>query len=339
MSVGFGVVGVGLWGETHARIYSEQPGATLAAVCDANPERAETMAKRYGAKRVYTDFADLMADPAVQAVSIATPDFAHFEPAMAAVQAGKHILLEKPLATRIDQAEELARAVREAGVTFMVDFHNRWNPAMYAAHASVKNGEIGAPIWAYIRLHDTIFVPTKMLSWAAQSSPLWFLGCHSFDLLRFILNDEVKTVYCVGRSRVLKAMGINTPDYYVCTFQFKGGATAIMENGWILPDSEPSVIDFKLDLFAAEGAINVDISHNRTLQKYTRDEAHYPNMLSDCEVYGRKKGFIFESIIAFAECVIEGRTPPVTLEDGLVNTRVLCAAEESARTGQPVTLA
>jgi len=339
MSVGFGVVGVGVWGERHARVYSEQSGAVLAAVCDTDAERAETVAKRYGAKKVYTDVADLVADPGVQAVSIATPDFAHFAPAMAAVEAGKHVLLEKPMATRTDEAEKLAQAVRKSGVKFMVDFHNRWNPAMHTAHAAVKSGEIGAPCMAYIRMHNTLYVPTQMLAWAAQSSSLWFLGSHCFDLLRFILDDEVETVYCVSRSRVLSAMGINAPDHFTCTFQFKGGATAVMENAWIMPTTEPASIDFRLDLFASEGAINVDISHNRTVQKYTAEKASYPNMLTGCDVYGRRKGFVYESIIAFAECIIEGKTPPVTVEDGLINTRVLCAAEESARTGQPVTLA
>lgn len=338
MAVGFGVVGVGLWGESHARIYSEHGGARLVAVCDVNEERARRVAEQYGAEKVYTDYGELMSDDAVQAVSIATPDFAHFEPAIQAVAAGKHVLIEKPLATSLEDAQQLADAVEEAGIKFMVDFHNRWNPAMYAAKVSVEQGEIGSPCSAYIRMHDTIFVPTKMLSWAKDSSPLWFLGCHCFDLLRFILADEVETVYCVSRSRVLRGMGIDTPDYFTCVFQFRGGATAVMENAWILPETEPAIIDFKLDLFASEGAINVDISHNRTIQKYTKEEASYPNMLTAYEVYGQKKGFVFESIRTFADCVIEDREPPVGIRDGLLNTQVLCAAERSAREGMPVTI-
>jgi len=336
MATGFAVIGTGLWGESHARVYAEHPGAKLVAVCDVNAERAEEVGRRYGAAKILTDYTEAIACDAVEAVSVATPDFAHFQPVMAALAAKKHVLVEKPMATSLEEAERIAEAVARAGVTFMVDFHNRWNPAMHAAKLAVERGDIGVPCMAYVRMHDTIYVPTKMLSWAARSSPLWFLGCHTFDLLRFILGDEADTVYCVSRSRVLKEKGVDTPDHFTCTFQFKGGATAVMENAWILPETEPAIIDFKLELFGSEGAIYADISHNRTLQLYTKEKATYPNMLTAYEVYGETKGFVFESIRAFADCVIHARRPPVGVEDGLLNTRACCAAERSAREGVPV---
>src|SRR5579871_1713527 len=97
--IGFGVIGVGTWGELHARVYASTPGARLAAVCDADGERARRVGESCGADRIYDDYHDLLADPGVQAVSIVLPDFLHRDAAVAAATAGKHLLIEKPLAT------------------------------------------------------------------------------------------------------------------------------------------------------------------------------------------------------------------------------------------------
>jgi len=195
MKVGFGIVGLGTRGTMHARVYSSHPQARL------------------------------------DAVSIATPDLAHVEPVELAARARKHILVEKPLATTVEEARRLAEIVRSAGVKLMVDFHKRWNRAMCTAKRAVGEGEIGRPVFAYIRLSDTLFVPTQMLSWAHRSSPLWFLGSHCVDLAGWLLADEVASVYATSRSTVLKGLGIDTPDVCHTVLHFTKGAVAVMENG------------------------------------------------------------------------------------------------------------
>jgi predicted dehydrogenase len=201
--VRFGVVGAGLWGEVHAEIYSQHPYAELAAVCDTDAARARKVAAAYGHVRVYTDFRELARDPGVDAVAVVTPDFAHRAPIVEAARAGKHVITEKPLATTAEDAEAIAAAVREAGITLMVDFHARWNPPFAIARRNIEEGTLGRILSAYFRLNDTISVPTSMLSWAASSSILWFLGSHTVDTLRFLLADEVRRVYSESRSGVL----------------------------------------------------------------------------------------------------------------------------------------
>ena len=333
---GFGIVGLGTWGIKHARVYSSHPDARLAAVCDIRRERAEQVAAQFGAARATDDFRELIEDPNVEAVSVVTPDFAHFEPVECAARAGKHVLVEKPMATTVRDAQLVVDLVEQTGVKLMVDFHNRWNPAFHSARRSLLNGELGAPVSALIKLHDTIYVPTGMLSWADRSSILWFLGSHGADLLRWIIGAEVETVYCVSHSGVLASRGIDTADVYHTVFQFENGAIATMETGWILPESEPVIIDLKFDLVCSDGAIKIDHSHNRTLQKVTRDRIEFPNLLGDIEVFGREYGLTLESIRHFVDCVVDDEVPLVTANDGLVNTRTLVAAEESARTGVPV---
>ena len=145
------------------------------------------MAERYGAARHTTELCSVLEDPAIHAVSIATPDHAHRDVAVACAEAGKHLLVEKPLATTVADAEAIVAASERAGVTLMVDFHNRLNPPMVAAREAVARGDIGKPVYVYARLSNTIAVPEDMLRWSGHSSALWFLGSHMADIVGWIL--------------------------------------------------------------------------------------------------------------------------------------------------------
>ncbi|MCC6445484.1 MAG: Gfo/Idh/MocA family oxidoreductase [Armatimonadetes bacterium] len=336
--IGFGIIGGGLWGNLHARVYSGDPRARLAAVCDLDESRAKATAQANGAGRWHTDWRNLLEDPDVQAVSIVTPDFAHTKIAVAAARAGKHILLEKPMAQTVPECEAILSAAESAGVLLMVDFHARWSPPLYKAWESVQSGEIGEPVFISYRLNDTIFVPTKMLAWAARSSVAYFIGSHALDTVLWLMNDEVTRVFCVTRSRVLKERGIDTPDFYHSTLEFARGGVAVVENGWILPESTPNLIDLKCEVVGSAGALYIDQSHHRTLEKYTQTEATYPDTYVLPQIYGQQQGFAAESIRHFIECVRTGATPEVTGRDGLRITRLICALDESARAGQPVAL-
>jgi predicted dehydrogenase len=334
----FGVIGVGLWGEVHAEIYSRHPYATLAAVCDRDPKRAKQVAERYGAEQVYTDFRDLAADPGVDAVAVVTPDFAHRDPIVAAAEAGKHIITEKPLATTVEEAEAIADAVKRAGITFMVDFHTRWNPPLVIAKQDIAEGKLGRIVSAYFRLNDTISVPTEMLSWAEKSSILWFLGSHTVDSLRFLFEDEVEQVYSVSRSSVLKGRGVDVPDLYQSILEFRSGIVATIENNWIIPNTHPSVNDIKVNILGSKGMINMDLTNNQMIERYLEDSSDHPDCLVKPQVRDRHVGFAYESIRDFVDCLYLGKEVQASLEDGLRVTKVVLAIMESASTGLPVTV-
>lgn len=338
MAKGFGVIGTGLWGEYHALVYSTHPGAELAAVCDADAGRAQEIGRKYGARRAVTDYRELLADPAVQAVTIATPDYLHAEIAVAAAQAGKDILLEKPMALTVADCEAILAAVETAGVRLMVDFHNRWSPPFNTLKRSVDAGELGEPLLINARLNNTIWVPTEMLSWAGRSATIWFTGSHLIDIVCWLVGSPVSRVYSVSRSKVLAARGIPTPDFFETTLEFANGAVAFVENCWVLPNSEPNVVDFKLRVVGTAGSASVDTTHNRTLETYT-DRVAFPDVLGMPTVFGRQQGFALESIKHFADCVLHGRQPLVGGQEGLANTAVICAALQSAETGEPVRIA
>src|ERR1019366_5313908 len=116
---GFALIGAGLFGERHAQAYSRHHAVDFAAVCDLDEARATTIAKRYGARRATADLANVLADPSIVAVSVATPDHAHCAVAVACAEAGKHMLIEKPLATTVADAEAIVAAAERAGITLM----------------------------------------------------------------------------------------------------------------------------------------------------------------------------------------------------------------------------
>lgn len=334
---GFGLIGAGLFGERHAQAYSRHHAAELVAVCDLNLERAQAIAARYGARYATADYRQLLADPAVRAVSVALPDHLHREVAVAAAAAGKDLLVEKPLATTVADAEAIVAAAEAAGVRLVVDFHNRVNPPMVAARDAIRRGDIGRPSYVYARLSNTTQVPTEMLRWSGHSSALWFLASHMVDVVRWMLADEPARVYAVRRDGVLRELGVDTADFHVATLEFRGGAVAVFEHAWILPRTHATVKDLKLEILGSKGAINIDGSHNRALELYTAERAAFPDLLAP-PTGEHLTGFVLDAIACFVETVAGGAPPLATGADGVAVTRILCAIEESAAAGRPIEL-
>lgn len=333
----FGVVGLGTWGSVHVETYLAHPDAELVALCDRDASLLEQNAGRAGDVATCGDFRDMMDRDDLDAVSVVTPDFTHTDIVLAAVRAGKAVLVEKPLATTLEDCDRIGEALRENPVPFMVDFHNRWNPGVARMHDDIADGVIGDVRMVYYRLSDTIFVPTQMLSWAGHSSVNWFLGSHCLDTLRWLLDDEVERVHTVTDSTVLAGMGIDTPDYYLSMLEFSRGARATLETCWILPESSPSLVDFKLEIVGQSGAFDFDGSPHR-LVRTTDVGPECPDTFISPVVQGRRVGFATESIRHFIDCVVRGEEPMVGFEDGREVTRIILAMEQSAREGRPIDL-
>ncbi len=337
MKTGFALVGAGLFGERHAQAYSRHHDVDFAWVCDLDAARAERIAAAYGARRWTTKLEDVLADPAVVAVSVATPDPAHRAVAIACAAAGKHMLIEKPLATTVADAEAIVAAAEEAGVTVMVDFHNRVNPPFVAARDALARGDLGTPSYVYARLSNTIAVPQDMLRWSGDSSALWFLGSHMVDIVGWILQDTPVRAYAVMREGVLKGLGIAAPDFHVATVEYAKGTVAVFEHAWILPRTLNTVKDLKLEILGSEGAVYVDGSANRTLELYTPTKGAFPDML--VPPFGpHLTGFVLDGVVHFIEAVVRGKPVLATLREGLANTRIIAAIAEAANSGAAVSL-
>jgi predicted dehydrogenase len=331
----FAVVGAGTWGRAHASEFDGHARSRLVAVCDTNLEAAEKVAAMYGVS-AYRSVDAMLEGAAFDAVGVATPDFAHREPAVALLDAGKHVLLEKPLATTLEDATAIVAAAEHSASRLMVDFHNRWSPPINVAKQTIAAGDIGTVWQAYVRLNNTLRVPTQALSWSARSSILWFLGSHSVDTLRWLLDDDVVRVYSVARRGVLESLGVGVDDGYQSILEFAGGATAVMENHWMAPNTHPNNNDFKINVLGREGMLDLDLTNHGAVKRFLHERADIPDVFVKPIVGGRPVGFAHASIRTFIDCLVSGDPFPVSVEDAYKATVILLAIKSSSETRTPV---
>jgi predicted dehydrogenase len=331
-----GVIGIGLQGMGHVNSYLALPNAELVAVADVDEERVKKLARERGIPRWYTDYHQMLEEADIQAVSIATPDHLHFEPTMAAIQVDKHILLEKPMALTVHEAEQMAEAAERADLKLIVNFSHRFQLPTARVKEALDRGELGYPVYAYARLNNTLFVPTRMLSWSSRTAlPHWIMT-HEVDRVRWFFGSEAKRVYAVSSSGVLKGMGIDVADLYHATVELENGAIATFESAWILPETMPSVADCKVHFIFSKAW--VDLDHSEPVVKMaTQDKYAQPGIMAGY-LHGEPVGTVYEAVKHFVKCVLEDRPTVVTARDGVAVTKIICAIVESAEKGEVVEL-
>ncbi|NOY79446.1 MAG: Gfo/Idh/MocA family oxidoreductase [Kiritimatiellaeota bacterium] len=330
------VVGAGVFGSIHLEACASHAGAELAAVCETNPERAARVREKYGV-RVFERASELAAVRDIKAVTVATPDFAHADIVCAMLEAGKHVLVEKPLSTSVEEARRMVRTARTARRFLMVDFHNRWNPPFVEARARIEQGDLGQPFMASARLANTLYVPLEMLAWAGRSGPHWFLFPHIVDLVCWLFGQEARRVMGWARKGVLTAKGVDAYDAVQAMLMFDS-ASALLETAWVLPESHPTLVDFQVTLLGTRGRMAfhplgpvIEVSGPKTFSQ--------PPVGGAQSMYGRTEGWQLSPIRHFIDSVLADTEPMCTPEEGFHNTAVICAVEESIRTGAPADVA
>lgn len=330
-----GIVGAGLRGRLFAEALRTQPGVEVAGFA----EPSETTAKAAHASTnlpVFASHNELLAEQKPDAVIVATPDFAHREVAVDVAASGRHLLVEKPLATNLGDARAIADAVRRGGGRCLVGFENRWNPHAVKAHAAVAGGALGAPITYSATLSNSYYVPTQMLSWAAASSPAWFLMPHTVDLLLWLTGRAPVTVSAVGSRGVLRARGIDTWDVVHALITLDDGTTANLSSTWVLPDAGEGIIDFRLTLVGTEGALSVDMGHQGLTVVSDKYRSDWP---LNGRVGRSEVGMAVWMAQDFAAALIDGTEIGPDVGHGVLVTEVICAVERSLELGGPVKLA
>lgn len=330
-TIRIGIVGAGLWGTNHALALTTHPVSEVVMICDRDEARARALAAQSKCGWT-TSLADVAASD-VDAVTIATPDHLHAEPALAMLRAGKHVLVEKPLATSVAEARAMVLAADQAGVKLMVDFHARWHPLFMGAKGYVERGELGAPVMAYARLSDTIHVPTEMLAWSGRSGPEWFLLPHTMDVVRWLFGRDPVEVYAKGHRGVLDGMGISCWDAMQVLVEFGGHAFCTFETSWIVPGSYTNVVDNRLSLYGTKGGL--ELRNEPNLWAFT-DRFHTPFSSTSVTRYGKAWGFQYESIRYFADCVAGDVVPEASGRDGLMVTAMIEAALRSLAERRPI---
>jgi predicted dehydrogenase len=308
----------------------------VTAICNRRRERLDEVGDKYGVNARYTDYSEMLAKAPIDAVCVATPDFAHYEPVKAALDAGKHVLCEKPFTTDLREADELlALLAGKPELKLQVAFNHRWLASYHHGFTVIRRGEIGQPLAGYARKNDTIWVSTEMINWAARSTPIHFLGAHDIDLLRWFFGSEPVEVHAYGAKNVLPARGIDTYDLIQAQIKFTSGAFATIESAWIYPNSFPSIVDSFVEVIGANGHLHFD-RKRESIEMSTEKQFTYPKVFLTSEVFGKLRGAFVECLSDFLDAIIKDTGPKVTAFDGRQVTAVLDAVTRSLDSGQTV---
>ncbi len=329
--VKYGVIGLGWFGEKHCEALAGLPNVELHALCTRTPSRLAEVADRFGVRKTYTDYHELLADPQIEAVSVVTMWDQHVLPTVAALEAGKHVFLEKPMASTIADCDRIVEAADRAAGYFMVGHICRFNPRYAAAKEAIAAGRIGRIVSMYARRNIPAWVGASVLD---KIGPIIGDGVHDTDLMLWYSGDQVVSAY----AQTVKVREHANPDLGWTMYRFASGAVGVLENVWFLPDKTAFQIDERMEIIGTEGSIHIHEVHPN-LSICDQDGWHSPDTTYWPELHGVRAGALREELAYFAACVGNGVRPTViTAAESREAVRACLAAEESARTGQPVTL-
>ena len=301
------MVGAGILGKRHARVFGEIDGARLVAVADHSLERAQAAA---GAGRAFTSIEELLAGVECDAVAVATPDHLHVDVVTAALNAGKHVLVEKPLATSVGAARAMIELAERNGLVLQVNYSQRWVPEYAWIKQQIAAGSIGRPRLVQSSKQDTIYVPTRMINWAAHTSPIWFMSSHDIDLICWFLDDRATSVVARETRGVLDGLGIDTHDGVDALVRYAGGATLALHSSWIHPETYPVLVVDRMSIVGDAGVIEFQ-SRGRQIECYTRaggTTMSFSGPQTATEVNGKLEGALVK---AFQGVALNGTKPAV----------------------------
>lgn len=303
--IGVAVIGTGQWGKNHARVYKELPSAELVAVCDVNAERAKAMADQYGVK-AYTDSTEMFKDKSIQAVNVCTWSTILFEEAMKALNAGKHVLVEKPMSTTPQQARQLVKTAEENGLHLTVGFLMRFIPGLQLIRQSVEDRKIG----------ELVSVTAKRVSQSPERigdvGVVKDTAIHDIDVMRFLFQQDPVSVYAkMGSKRIQKF-----EDYAQIMLTYENGATAFIESNWLTPYKTRTLI-----ATGTEAIMRLDyITQELWIEEKT--QTVQPRLPFQEPLKAELQHFI--------DCINKTAKPIVTGEDGVKALEIAKAAIESS---------
>lgn len=320
-----GLVGVGRMGIAYAQYLAYRvPGATLSAVADVRAEAAEAARAQFGAARAYSDFHDLVRDPAVDAVVVMTPTKLHKEVVLAAAAAGKPIFCEKPLALSLEDAVLMRDAVAKSGVFFQLGFMRRFDAGYAAAKRKIEAGAIGKPCVFKSSSKDKQRPSVDYLRPENSGGLFIDMGIHDFDLARWFMGD-VASVYSTGGVLAYPEMeGIGDWDNALTNLRFRSGCIGMVSL------SRNGVYGYGIhtEIVGTEGTIQIGYDRETPVLLMTKDTIAHDTVPG---FYERFENAYIVQLQDFVQNLRQQRPPPITLEDGIAAQQIALAATRSAQ--------
>ncbi len=330
--LGAAVIGLGMMGQRHARVWAELPQTRLVSVCDIMPERAQAVADDYPCM-VAASLEQAVNAPGVDIVSVCTDDQAHLQPCLAAATAGKHVLVEKPLATSLGDCDRIIEACENAGVMLMTGHVCRFDPRYVACREAVESGEVGDVVQVFARRNNITASGRRI---GSRTSVAYFLGVHEIDLMSWIAGARITRVYSEATSKVLADIGAE--DTILTLVRLEGGAVGCIETCWVIPEGSPNSLDARLEVVGTAGRVAAQVGGEEALEAADGQRARRPDIVYWTEMHGRVQGALANQLEHFADCVSTGTAPVVSPRQARHAVEVAQAMHRSLETGAPVDL-
>lgn len=332
-----GVIGAGWIGGTRAMTAALNPLVTELHLAEINPEAGARIAEETGALSLTEDYRELLQKDLVDAVIISTtPETTHYPIARACLEAGKHVLLEKPIALRLEEADDLLELARRGGLKFTIGYSQRFHPKFTYVKRCLEDGTLGKPVTILVSRHITRSLGAK-ISGRGELGPAQMEGTHDIDLCLWWLEPR-RPVRVYGQSvdGVIKS-SYGLPDCTWVVVTMDDGTAFTVGSNWNLPLEAPGFSGAMAEVVGTDGALFIDESHRDML--LTRVEGGLTRPLSSMP--GERVGNVYRGPLEaetnhFIDCVARDLPPVVSAEGARVSMEVALAADLSAEHGQPI---
>lgn len=321
-----GIIGVGSMGKNHARVNSEM--GVLAGIADSDEATARPLAERFGVE-YYSDYRDMLAH--VDAITVATPTVTHFQIAMDAIQAGKHVLVEKPICPTLDESEKMVKAAEEAGIVLAVGQIERHNPVVKFARDSIEQGEFG----------DIVSIAARRVSSfpgrIRDVGVLLDLGIHDIDVIRYLAQSPVISVYSLGGKR----QNDKFEDHANILLEFENGILGFVEVNWLTPMKVRKISITALKNYVELDYIkqSADVSSSQVSGTVdTTNLYHIPIEYDIRHVSLKKQEPLRNEHEDFVRAIETNSQPLISGRDGMETLRVCEAALKSIKEGKRIKL-
>lgn len=331
-SIGIAVCGAGRIGARHAaNVGRVMPGARLIGVADVDLAAAERAVDAAGSGRATTRYVELLADPTVRAVIVATPTDTHAAVMADAAKAGKHILCEKPIALTIEATRAAVEVVQSCGVILQIGFNRRFDPAWARAREAIARGDVGEPWIVKLVGRDPRIAPLSYLQ--VSGGQFKDQAIHEFDAARWLIGREVESVFATGSVLVDPAVaGIGDVDTSLTTLRFEGGALGLVDSC----RRAAYGFDIRGEVHGSEGKVMIGYEGRTGVTLMEPNRVSHDHVDWFLELFAEAYR---DEVIDFVECVRTGRAPRAVADDGLQALRIAVAAGRSHREGRLVPLA
>jgi predicted dehydrogenase len=325
-----GIVGLGSWGLSHLEAYRDLPFVEVVAVSDIRPERRQLAQERYGIPHAFEDAESMMKMPDIGLVSVVTFEQQHLEPVLLALSAGKNVLVEKPVATRLEETRAMQEAARKYG-KFVVPGHLlRFEPKYAEIRRMIAEGELGPVASIYMKRSRE----SSLFRTYRRTHTVHELMIHDLDQAIWYAGSRVKRVYATGRF----PKNTESPDVLWAQLTFENGIIAVLHANWMTPDEAGIAINDCTEVIGEKGIAHFD-THAAGVQLWGTGGRRTSDLSVHHNLGNRVIGALKEELSYVSLCALTGTTPDVlSFDDAVHGLEVAEAIVISAKEGRVVDL-